>query len=70
MFGGNPVYCRFGMIDFLQPYTLKKQIETKYKSLFHDPSQVSCVSPDDYAARFLNFIGDRALNPTLEKQTD
>lgn len=45
-----------GIIDFLQPYTWKKWIETRFKSLLHDLEEVSAVDPDFYAQRFKYFM--------------
>jgi 1-phosphatidylinositol-4-phosphate 5-kinase len=44
-----------GLIDFLQPYTGRKWLETRWKSLFHKEG-ISCVHPDVYAERFLDFM--------------
>jgi hypothetical protein len=46
-----------GVIDFLQPWTVKKRLERDFKGLAgYDKSGISCVAPSDYAARFLKFI--------------
>ena len=46
-----------GLIDFLQPWTSRKVAERQLKGLMgYDVSAISCVDPDEYAARFLGFI--------------
>lgn len=46
-----------GVIDFLQPWTVKKRLERDLKGLAgFDKAAISCAAPADYAARFLKFI--------------
>lgn len=45
-----------GIIDYLQSYRWYKLAETKWKSHFNDPKQVSCVHPQWYAQRFYEFM--------------
>lgn len=45
-----------GIIDFLQPYTWKKWMETRLKSMMHDLEEVSAVDPNFYAQRFKYFM--------------
>jgi len=47
-----------GIIDFIQDYSLLKQLENSYKShkYDHDPLGVSIVEPGLYANRFYTFI--------------
>ena len=46
-----------GLIDFLQPWTARKVAERQLKGLIgYDVSAISCVDPDEYALRFLEFI--------------
>jgi len=54
--GHRAVYY-MGIIDFLQPWTWKKVMENEIKGLVgYNTRAISCVSPKDYAARFLDFI--------------
>ena len=54
--GDRAVYY-MGIIDFLQPWTTKKVMEREVKGLLgYNTKAISCVSPKDYAARFLDFI--------------
>ena len=54
---GKPVTYYMGIIDFLQPWTMKKRLERDLKGLAgYDTKKISCVAPGDYAARFLDFI--------------
>jgi hypothetical protein len=52
-----------GIIDILQPYTVRKVGEHLLKSMVHpaDASTISCVPPDKYAKRFLRFAEDEIL---------
>jgi hypothetical protein len=54
---GKQVTYYLGIIDFLQPWTMKKRLERDLKGLAgYDTKAISCVAPSDYAARFLKFI--------------
>ena len=53
---GKHVMYFLGVIDFLQPWTVKKRLERDLKGLAgYDKTAISCVAPADYATRFLNF---------------
>lgn len=55
-FGQRSIYY-LGVIDFLQPWTMKKVIEREIKGILgYDTKAISCVNPREYASRFLNFI--------------
>jgi len=46
-----------GVIDILQEYNSRKVVETRYRMLQGmDALEASCVSPKDYAARFIKFF--------------
>ena len=60
-----PAVYYFGLIDFLQPYNMKKVLEYRAKSLLHHNhhgkegetfAPFSCVPPEEYADRFLKFL--------------
>jgi hypothetical protein len=54
--GDRAVYY-MGLIDFLQPWTTRKVLERKLKGIMgYDISAISCVTPEEYASRFLEFI--------------
>ena len=54
---GTHVMYYMGVIDFLQPWTVKKRLERDLKGLAgYDKSAISCVAPGDYASRFLKFV--------------
>jgi hypothetical protein len=53
-------YC--GIIDILQVYSLKKQLEHQYKATRYDASGVSVTRPHVYAARFRNFLSSIILH--------
>ncbi|KAL9654925.1 hypothetical protein ABK040_008715 [Willaertia magna] len=55
--GTREIYY-FGIIDLLQKWNNKKQIENIFKGFAHDRSQISAVSPKLYAARFVHFFED------------
>lgn len=50
------VVLYLGIIDILQNYNLRKRIEHTCKSLKHDSLSISCVEPECYSSRFLNFL--------------
>ncbi|KDD73650.1 hypothetical protein H632_c1963p1 [Helicosporidium sp. ATCC 50920] len=49
--GPEPVLLYFGIIDFLQDYTLRKRLEKMFKR-----EDASVASPGDYATRFQTFL--------------
>lgn len=54
---GKDVMYYLGVIDFLQPWTVKKRFERDLKGLAgYDKKGISCVAPVYYAARFLKFV--------------
>ncbi|CAB9520382.1 Phosphatidylinositol 4-phosphate 5-kinase type-1 beta [Seminavis robusta] len=55
--GKRAIYY-LGLIDFLQPWTTRKVVEKQLKGwlLRQDTHAISCVDPDEYATRFLDFI--------------
>ena len=54
---GKHVMYYLGVIDFLQPWSVKKRLERDLKGLAgYDKSAISCVAPTDYADRFLKFF--------------
>jgi len=46
----------FGIVDVLQPYTLKKQLEHSLKSLVQDKQKMTIVEPALYSQRFQAYI--------------
>ncbi|GKY93309.1 hypothetical protein MPSEU_000298500 [Mayamaea pseudoterrestris] len=53
-----PATYYFGLIDFLQPYNQKKALEYRIKGLFYPRDSFSCVPPQVYADRFLEFLNE------------
>jgi 1-phosphatidylinositol-4-phosphate 5-kinase len=54
--GDRAVYY-MGLIDFLQPWTSRKYFERKMKgAMGYDTNAISCVTPEEYASRFLEFL--------------
>jgi hypothetical protein len=54
--GGRALYY-MGLIDFLQPWTTRKVVERQFKGLIgYDVNAISCVTPEEYADRFLDFL--------------
>mmetsp|Transcript_5679 Transcript_5679/g.13751 ORF Transcript_5679/g.13751 Transcript_5679/m.13751 type:complete len:961 (+) Transcript_5679:230-3112(+) len=50
-----------GIIDILQQYNARKLIETTYRKVeVRGQAEPSCVSPDDYAGRFVKFFEEYA----------
>lgn len=52
--GGETYYV--GVIDILQLYNTRKNLETRLKSLAYKQSTISCVDPKQYAQRFESFV--------------
>ena len=48
---------RFGIIDYLQFYTLKRQLETQYKTLVNLGQMPTIIEPKAYGKRFCKFAG-------------
>jgi len=47
----------FAIIDILQDYNTKKQLENVSKSVVYKRSEISAVSPKAYSKRFQDFMG-------------
>lgn len=54
---GQPLECYYmGIIDWLQPFNMRKTAEHRLKKLVHGPdSEISVVDPARYATRFFAF---------------
>lgn len=58
-----------GIIDICTPYNMSKRIEHAWKSMTENAITISCVDPDTYGHRFLDFLmsvmrgGDASLRP-------
>jgi 1-phosphatidylinositol-4-phosphate 5-kinase len=51
-----------GIIDILQQYNARKRIETTYRKLeVRGRAEPSCVSPQDYADRFIRFFDEYSI---------
>jgi len=48
--------CTSAVIDILQPYNMRKQLEHNLKGMVHDKQAISVCPPTKYASRFLHFI--------------
>jgi hypothetical protein len=54
---GKRALYYMGLIDFLQPWTTRKVFERQLKGLIgQDINAISCVTPEEYAHRFLEFL--------------
>eukprot|EP00298_Acanthocystis_sp_HF-20_P011672 c19513_g1_i3.p1 GENE.c19513_g1_i3~~c19513_g1_i3.p1 ORF type:complete len:497 (+),score=100.80 c19513_g1_i3:221-1492(+) len=53
------VYC--GIIDILQEYSMKKQMENLFKGARYDKRTISAVAPDQYALRFSDYMKSRVF---------
>lgn len=51
-----PIVYYLGIIDMLQPYSIKKKVEHALKRLRDSQQEISCVDPSTYAHRFVNFF--------------
>jgi 1-phosphatidylinositol-4-phosphate 5-kinase len=55
-----------GIIDILQQYNARKRVETTYRKVeVRGQAEPSCVSPDDYASRFVRFFEEYS-GPSIE----
>ncbi|CAN0220924.1 unnamed protein product [Laminaria digitata] len=52
---GTDVYY-MGIIDILQQYNTRKHGETVWKCLRHERYKISCVDPQLYFERFVEFL--------------
>ena len=58
---GKYIY-HMGIIDYLQSFTLEKNLENKIKTLIHkEGAEISAVKPKRYARRFLKFMRDTVI---------
>ncbi len=55
------------MIDILQEYTARKRAEHVGKSVLLDAHGISCVSPKDYANRFVKAIVPRIVSDQVQE---
>jgi hypothetical protein len=46
---------RFGIIDYLQFFTLKRQLETQYKTIINLGHKPTIIEPKAYSQRFCKF---------------
>lgn len=66
----STVYYRLGIIDFLQLYSNKKKLETKYlryRFKSKPPNCFSCVDPATYADRFYDFMSKNLFDPAVRE---
>lgn len=56
MFFVATIFPSPGIIDILQGYTARKSMETAFKGITGKRSEISCVPPDEYSSRFLDFM--------------
>jgi len=63
-----------GIIDILQHYNARKQVETRYRKVggLRQKAEPSCVSPDDYASRFIQFFDEysQKTRPSRDGKSD
>lgn len=62
-----PEIYYLGIIDCLTNYSLKKRLETFWRSLSHQRSTISALPAQDYGNRFLRFIKDGIAGEKLKK---
>lgn len=54
---GRRALYYMGLIDFLQPWTTRKVAERRLKGIMgYDTRAISCVTPEEYADRFLDYL--------------
>jgi len=60
---GELCHLFVGIIDILQNYGRKKQLEHSYKAMLYDGAEVSVHRPSFYRERFLHFMSTFVLHP-------
>eukprot|EP00457_Paulinella_chromatophora_P012891 gb/GEZN01013140.1/.p1 GENE.gb/GEZN01013140.1/~~gb/GEZN01013140.1/.p1 ORF type:complete len:328 (+),score=52.54 gb/GEZN01013140.1/:61-984(+) len=55
-----------GLVDVLQPYTMRRKVESAFKSLVFE--SVCCVPPDQYRSRLTHFVESVLGRPGEEGQ--
>jgi len=53
---GDEAILYVGLIDWLQPYNVRKKVERSVKAMVQDPKGISVQEPKAYAKRFLGFV--------------
>lgn len=68
---GNFIY-HICIIDYLQPYVLRKRLETVFKSTLLGVSKkdLSCIDPDRYSDRFVQYIKNKVFNNDALKMSN
>jgi hypothetical protein len=64
--GDVPEVYYIGVIDFLQPFNLRKNLEQQFKTVVMargDEMLVSVLEPKKYAARLVEFVKKLLFNP-------
>lgn len=54
--GSEDVILFVGLIDWLQPYNMRKKVEHRVKSVVQDAKGISVQEPKTYSRRFLGFM--------------
>ena len=57
---GNEIYFT-GIIDILQKYNKRKKMENFLRGINNDVKTISCVPPDNYAARMMDFLKNKIM---------
>ncbi len=68
-FGGSTQVCDgkmyyMGIIDILQQFNMRKRMEANLRKMQGGKQGASCVHPDDYADRFVQFFGEYTTLPS------
>lgn len=58
---GLPVVYIFGIIDILQEFNTRKQIEANYKAVRYNTEAVSAVNSKLYSTRFLEYLESKII---------
>ena len=61
----DPYIYYFGIIDNLTKFTFKKKMESFFKRIFQ--KNPSCIPPDYYGDRFIDFMQDIIASPKQKK---
>lgn len=49
-------WIRFGLIDYLQSYTIQRILESNFKKILNMGTRPTIIEPKDYRLRFIKFL--------------
>ena len=49
-------WIRFGLIDYLQSYTIQRILESNFKKILNMGTRPTIIEPKDYRLRYIKFL--------------